>query len=227
MVYAYFIGTLILGFVWLLIFIFRPSLRKEALFGAFLSAPFGLSEFWYVPEYWDPPSLFNLIDRIGFGIESILFCFFVGGLAATIYEVVSVKKNIGSRHRHKHFFFSYVGLVSLYFILEFVSPETTIHNLTVSALLTALVMMFLRRDLIFQIFLSGFIFSLLYFLLFLVFNLLFPTYIQEIYTLENFWGIQILGIPIEEITFSFSVGAVWSTFFEFIKGYRTVGLRRS
>lgn len=82
--------------------------------------------------------------------------------------------------------------------------------------------MFRRSDLIKQIIVSGLFFSLVYFSLFYIFNQLFPTYINDIYSLENFWGISVLGVPIEEIMFAFTVGACWSTFFEFIKGYRTV-----
>ena len=35
--------------------------------------------------------LFNLIDKIGFGIESIIFSFFVGGVAGVSYEVIARK----------------------------------------------------------------------------------------------------------------------------------------
>jgi len=31
----------------------------------------------------------------------------------------------------------------------------------------------------------------------------------------------ISGVPLEEILISFGVGAVWSSFYEYIRGYRT------
>ncbi|PLX21276.1 hypothetical protein C0584_03055 [Candidatus Parcubacteria bacterium] len=55
MQYAYFIGCLIIASVWGVIYFYRKDLRKEIVFGSFLGAPFGISEFLYVPEYWTPP----------------------------------------------------------------------------------------------------------------------------------------------------------------------------
>jgi len=170
----------------------------------------------------DPPSILNLIERIGFGVESILFGFFVAGISAVIFEVIERQKTIKIKGDHKKHIFPYLFLISLYIFLEFIFPTKTIYNLIFSLLITSIIIMFRRSDLIKQIIVSGLFFSLVYFSLFYIFNQLFPTYINDIYSLENFWGISVLGVPIEEIMFAFTVGACWSTFFEFIKGYRTV-----
>ncbi|PIN93121.1 hypothetical protein COU56_03855, partial [Candidatus Pacearchaeota archaeon CG10_big_fil_rev_8_21_14_0_10_31_9] len=52
-----------------------------------LTMPFGLTEPLFVPEYWSPPSLFNLAVKTGFDIESLIFCFAVGGIGTVIYEL--------------------------------------------------------------------------------------------------------------------------------------------
>lgn len=44
-----------------------------------LTAPFGLTEPLFVPEYWNPPSLFVLEQRTGFDLEIFIFCFGIGG----------------------------------------------------------------------------------------------------------------------------------------------------
>ena len=99
--YGYLIATLILGCVWSAIFLLRSDLRSELLWMSILIAPAGLTERYFVPVYWNPGNLFNLIDKIGFGIESIAFSFFVGGVAGVSYEVFASKhlKHIGTSLR--------------------------------------------------------------------------------------------------------------------------------
>jgi hypothetical protein len=59
------------------------------LWASALTAPFGLTEFLFVPAYWNPPNLFDLAHRTGFDIESFIFCFAIGGLAAAGYRVLA------------------------------------------------------------------------------------------------------------------------------------------
>lgn len=42
------------------------------------TAFFGLTEPLFVPEYWNPPTLFDLAQRTGFDLESLIFCFGIG-----------------------------------------------------------------------------------------------------------------------------------------------------
>lgn len=223
--FGYFISCLIFLAVWLAIFVYRKNLRKEMLFASIITIPFGMTEFLFVPEYWNPPSLFNLIQKYGFGIESILFAFAAGGTAAVLYEVIAGQKTVKILFDHKIHILPYVFIASLYIILEFVFPGKTIYNLIFSLLAGATLMGYLRKDLIKQIVFNGVYFSIMYFILFFVFLLIFPRYVTKIYNLKNFIGISIFGVPIEEIVFAFSVGACWSVFYEYIRGYRNRPLR--
>jgi len=65
-----------------------------------LTAPFGLTEPLFVPEYWNPPSLFNLAARTGFDIESIIFCFAIGGVGAVLYNTI-IKTRVGKISLHE------------------------------------------------------------------------------------------------------------------------------
>jgi len=49
--------SLILLGIWLFIWIIKKKVRKEMLWFSILTAPFGLIEPLFVPEYWNPPSL--------------------------------------------------------------------------------------------------------------------------------------------------------------------------
>ncbi len=47
---------------------------------SFATALLGLTEPIYVPRYWTPPSLFELAQRTGFDIESLIFAFAIRGI---------------------------------------------------------------------------------------------------------------------------------------------------
>lgn len=224
MQYGYFTGCLILFAIWLAFFVLRKDLRREIIFGSLLALPFGFAEFLLVPEYWNPPSLFNLIERYGVGLESFLFFFTAGGIAAVAYEVIARKRTIKIKPKGKLLFLPYLIVVLVFVVLELILPSKTAYNAIFTLLLAAIIIAIKRRDLIVQIVLGAVFFGLIYFLLLFVFNRLFPGFIVKTYTLENLWGIMILGVPLEEIVFGFSGGACWSTFFEYIRGYRTKDL---
>ena len=224
MQYAYLIGCLIFFIVWLLFFTLRKDLRKEIIFGSILALPFGFVERLWVPEYWDPPSLFNLISEYGVGLESFFFCFICGGTAAVIYEIISRKKTVKTRLKHRYLFGPYISVAIIFILLEFLFADKTIYNAIISLLIGAIIIAIKRKDLIGQIIFGGIFFAIVYFLLFLIFNRLFPDYTSTTYALENLWGIIVLGVPLEEIIISFGAGAAWSSFYEYIKGYRTKNL---
>src|SRR3989337_2465632 len=90
--------SLILLRIWFAIFLFRPFVRKEMFWVSLFTMPSGLTEPLFVPEYWNPPSLFDLAARTGFDIESLIFSFAVGGVAAALYEAIF---NIEHRRMNK------------------------------------------------------------------------------------------------------------------------------
>ena len=53
------------------------------------TAAFGLTEPLFVPAYWNPPSLFDVAQRTGFDIESLIFCFAISGIGAAGYRAIS------------------------------------------------------------------------------------------------------------------------------------------
>jgi hypothetical protein len=63
-------------------------------------------------------------------------------------------------------------------------------------------------------------FAILYFALFMCFLLLYPEFVQRYYTVSNLLGIYIVGVPIEELLFAATGGAVWSVAYEYLHGYQ-------
>ena len=58
--YVWLIWSLIILAVWGMIFLFRKDYRKVMLKMSLITMPFGLTEPLFVPQYWNPPSLFDL-----------------------------------------------------------------------------------------------------------------------------------------------------------------------
>lgn len=84
----------------------------------------------------------------------------------------------------------------------------------------ALVTSYFRKDLSKQILASAFVFSFLYFAVFILVNFMFKGLVENFYNLKNTWGILVLGVPLEEIGVAFFAAAFWSTIYEYTKAYR-------
>jgi len=64
--------------------------------------PLGLTEPLFVPAYWNPPSLFELAQRTGFDIESLIFSFAIGGIGAVLYDVLARRESRQMSHAERH-----------------------------------------------------------------------------------------------------------------------------
>ena len=218
--YAYITGCLILFLFWLFIFLKRKDLRREMLWASFWGMPFGFIDFFLVPTYWNPDSLFDLIKKYGVGIESFIFLFAIAGIASVIYEFLRKKKPVKLAHGGRPHFWLLFFIPLAYVAMSISFPSKAIYNLMIVGATGVIVTTYLRRDLWKQIFASAFILSFLYFGIFVLVNLIFEGLVEHSYNLKNTWGILVLGIPLEEIGVVFFAGAFWSTIYEYTKAYR-------
>ncbi len=220
--YAYVFGAPIFFIVWFPIFLIRKDLRKEMLFGGVIAAVLAAtSEFVWVPYYWNPPFLFDLVHKVGFSLDDFIVWFFGGGIAAVLFEFVENKKEIKIKRDKKHHFFAFLGGMLIYAGTAFVYPIKPILGVIAVIMFICGIMAYCRKDLIKQMFLGGFLFMLVYVLLFQVFLFAFPKYIITFYNLKNFWPHLYFGLPIEEFVFSFCLGMLWSVLYEYALGYKT------
>jgi hypothetical protein len=67
------------------IFAARHDLRRPILTMGACSLPFAFTEFLFYPTYWEPEFLFNLANKIGFGVEDFLFVFGLAAFSSTAY----------------------------------------------------------------------------------------------------------------------------------------------
>ena len=66
----------------------RPDLRGLMVRSMAFALPFATTEWLFYPKYWTPRFLFDLADRIGFGLEDVLFVTGLAAFASTGYAVV-------------------------------------------------------------------------------------------------------------------------------------------
>lgn len=218
--------SLILLGIWLLIFIFRKKVRKEMFLVSLFTMPFGLTEPLFVPEYWNPPSLFNLASQTGFDIESLIFSFAVGGIGAVLYEIffkvrhLKISKHEMHKKRHRFHLLALFSPIIVFLLLQIFANLNPIYSASIAMFIGGISAIFCRPDLKKKILIGGALFLGLYFVFFLFFNLVYPYAVEEFWNLTAISGILILGIPIEELIFAFTFGMLWSGIYEHVNGYR-------
>lgn len=221
MTYAYLIGSAGFLLIWLAVWLRASATRRgQMLRVSAVTALFGLTEPIFIPAYWDPPTLFDLADKTGFDIESLLFSFAVGGVATAIYGALRTTKlitiNRAERHRRRHRFHALaLAVAPVVFVVLAATTNLNPIYATIAALFAgALAAGWCRPDLITKMLVSGFVFLGLYFAFFLTFNAVYPGYIGQVWNLPALSGVLIAGLPLEELLFGFSFGLMWSSVYE-------------
>ncbi len=218
--------SLILFGIWLIVFIFKKQSRKEMFIVSLFTMPFGLTEPLFIPAYWSPPSLFNLALRTGFDIESLIFCFAVGGIAAVLYELFyrvkhkKVPKCEIHSSKHKYHLLSLFSPIIVFLLLWLFTELNPIYSASTAMLIGGIAAMMCRPDLKRKIIIGGVLFLILYFVFFVFFNNFYPYAVEKFWNLSALSGILILNIPLEELIFAFTFGMMWASVYEHVKWYR-------
>lgn len=224
MQYAWLIWSLILLVVWIVVYLSLRSKesKKEMLVVSLWTSLLGFTEPLFVPEYWSPPSLFDLALRTGFDLESLLFAFGVGGLAVVIYErIFRVRhEQVGVeekyRPRHRYHLLALLSAPIIFSLLLLFTELNPIYSVFIALIGGGLFTWYCRPDLKKKMFASAFIFLGLYFVYFLTLILMYPGYVEQVWNLGAISGILFFGIPLEELMFAFSFGFFWSSIYEHI-----------
>jgi hypothetical protein len=206
---------------WAVLYALMRRERRIMLRASLLTAPLGLTEPLFVPEYWNPPSLFGLAQQTGFDIESVLFCFGLGGVGAVLYnaiarrtfEAVPLEERCHSRHRH-HWLAPVTPL--LVFPALFPGGWNPIYPAIIAMLTGAAANVTCRPDLLGKTVIGGALFLAYYSLLFIVFQASAPGYVEQIWNWGAISGVRVKGIPIEELLFAGAFGCYWSGAYEHI-----------
>jgi hypothetical protein len=225
--YVYLTGSFIFLIIWLVLYTLRRDLRKDMLFGSLLSMPLAITEFIFVPGYWNPqvvlkiPFLTSFID-----LESFIFSFAVGGIAAILYEFVLKKRLVRARENReitkRHFYALSLCLIVSFILFFAILRVPLIYSGIISLFAGSLVVAFNRKDLFKEMIIGGCLFLVVYFIIFIcILNFIYPNWIITEWNLNNLLGVFIFGIPIEELLYALSFGSLWVVVYEDIKGYRS------
>jgi hypothetical protein len=219
--YSYLVGAVIFWVAWIGCFILGKTYRSHIRWGTLVASPMALTSLLFVPQYWMPPSLFDLDHKIRVGIEDFLWAAAVGGIAAVVGEIF-LRERLASirRSRHRRHYTPFILLAGVFVGLEVWHPQKTMENTIISFAIGALVVGYLRRDLIPLMLIGTIVFTVLYFVLFLCVLALYPEFVQRYYNLPNLLGVFAFGVPIEELLFAATGGAIWSVAYEYVFGYR-------
>jgi len=206
---------------WSVLFLACPKHRREMWWTSVFTTAFGLTEPLFVPAYWNPPSLFDLAQRTGFDIESLIFCFAIGGVGAVLYNILTGRtpqslhptEKRAPLHRHH-----YLALASpfIVFLAVYFLPWNPIYPGIIAMAAGAVATILCRPDLKTKTWVGGVLF-LAYYVVFLQgLRLTAPGYIERVWKLDALLGIPIFGMPIEELLFAAAFGMYWSGVYEHV-----------
>jgi hypothetical protein len=204
---------------WIVLYLTTPLLRTVIWRASLATATFGLTERIFVPEYWNPPSLFELAQRTGFDIESVIFAFALGGVGTALYNALTrthlVPVAADRRSEPLHSFHSFALLVPFVaFVPLALLPWNPIYPAIVALVLGSAASLICRPHLAKKTFLGGALFFGFYAVFMLGLVWFAPGYIEQVWNLRVLSGVLISGIPLEELLFGAAFGLYWSGAYE-------------
>lgn len=227
--YAYLIANVFFLTVWLLIFWKTKHLKWPMLVMSLITASFGpISEIWYFADYWKPEIALPL--PIG-GVEDLLFGFSIGGIGTFAYESLFVRgicKCEEKKLKREWFllvFFAIVG-ASMIILNNFLGINSIFAS-AIGMIIVAVIMLYLRPDLIANAIGSAFLVAGIMFIIYFLGQEFFPSahaWMLRIWKLSGTTqGVIIFKhIPWTEMLWGLSWGLVWGPMYEFLVGARTI-----
>lgn len=216
--YEYLLWIGILAVVWLLAYTLYPKLRKKLLWSSLVAVPFGVGELFFIPQYWQPQTLFNLGMRYGIDIESFLLMFVLGGVAAFVYEAF-FKRRVPLKqafcHPRCYCYLSLAIAIGVFAVAFKAFPELNIiYVSSISCLAGGLFAAGIYPKLRSHIVAGGVFFAAFYLLSLALIDLLSPGWIAGTWNMASLSGITLLAVPIEELLFGFCFGTLWTSLYE-------------
>lgn len=204
---------------WAVLFAAFPQYRRVMLWASIFTTPFGLTEPLFVPEYWSPPSLWNLARSTGFDVESLIFCFGIGGVGAVLYNVLTGRRleplpqSVREAPDHR-FHRAALSVPLVAFPPLWLLPWNPIYPAILALVAGALATVACRRDLKWNVLFGGGIFVVYYTVFLFGLEATASGYIGRVWNLDALSGLSVLGFPVEELLFAFSFGTYWAGVYE-------------
>ncbi len=209
-----------------IIYCVRKDLRSVIRLMVPASLPFAFTERFFYPSYWEPQFIWNLADKIGFGIEDIVFVAGFGALTSTVYAFFFGMKLSESADKNRRKTLStFIGILAVTAILVAFAVIISVPMIYASVFIMIFVsagMILLRKDLLVPALAGGAITCAIYSLICIVFSLLFRDVFYVVWHGDKFSNIFIAGILLEEYMYSFAAGVAGTVFYPFVSGRKFV-----
>lgn len=212
---------------WLVLYLRGTVLRREMLQVSGATSALGLTEPIFVPEYWNPPSLFDLAERTGFDIESLIFCFAIGGIGFAAYKALAGMYVAPVPHAERHgalhrFHGLALAVPFAAFLPLYALPWNPIYPGIAALAIGGIANIACRPDLARATLTGGALFVALYAVFMGLLLGFAPGYIEQVWNLSDLTGVLVAGIPIEELVFGFAFGLYWAGVYEHFTWRRAV-----
>ncbi|MGJ8669829.1 MAG: lycopene cyclase domain-containing protein [Oceanococcus sp.] len=208
-VWLFWAGTL--SVFWLALFTTLPAHRGIMLVSSLVGSLLGVSQPYFVPAYWRPPSLGDLALSTGFDLESLLFCFAITGLSVGLLNKawqgqVTLPTTIPARRQLINRI--YLPLLAAPFIFFPVAYPYWPYNPIYLAIMTLAIGGLGSHACFLETWRRNFR-ALCWFLAICAVPLLLikgltDDYITRVWQLDELSGIFLAGIPVEEFLFAIS-----------------------
>lgn len=210
----------------LLIATARADLRPLMARAAWLALPFALTERFFYPEYWSPTFLFDLIHRVGFGIEDLLFVAAFGSFAAAAYPALTGHHLAPFAPPRPGLATALIaGAIGCALLLH--AAGLSMYGATITAEATALAaILLLRPDLRGAAPLGGLLVAAIYGLLCLLYEALLPGTFERVWHTETLFNRTVAHVPLEELLYGFASGALATAALPAVTGSRYLRERR-
>ncbi len=217
--YPFLVLSLLLLVPGTVVFLARPDLRHAMGIMALCSIPFAFTERLFYPSYWEPRFLFDLVNRVGFGVEDLLFVTGLAGFTTTAYPFVFHRRYAplpgGSKRASLCRVAVLIGAALLLTALAELGGIPTIYTAVVVMGGITSVMVLWRRDLTIPVMLGGSLSLGAYGILCLLLDIIIPDVFVLNWHTDKFLNRFVLGIPVEELLYSGMAGSAATAFFPF------------
>lgn len=203
----------------ILIWLLRKDLREPILLMSVASIPFAFTEYLFYPNYWEPKFLWNLIDKIGFGLEDIIFVIGLASFSSTVYAFVFQFKY---HPREKINRIRQIQRISLLFIIVLILLLSVLYFKIPIIYGSIIIMIGLslyifnqRRDLISPAIWGGCLTCLIYTILCVVLIIIYPRIFTITWHTDKFLNLYFFGLPFEELLYGYSSGFIATIFYPY------------
>lgn len=204
--------------VWGAFYVACPRLRRPMWWVGLCTAPMGLTELFFIGVYWNPPTVFGLARIAHVDLESFLYCFGIGGVAAVLYNVVTRKpiriprKTRKQGRRQQWYVFAALFPFLAYLPLAIVTGRPLWAGIVVMIAGSA-VRILLFPEMRTKTLAGGILFFAYYVAFLGLLQLAWPGYIHRVW-FANIPGGWAWGVPRAELLFALTMGMFWSGIYE-------------